>query len=698
MLRVLSCLTDQHDYRLVVLAVVVCLLSTYTAFRLFQRAQAFQGSGRAGWLFLTGVAAGSGIWATHFIAMLAFQPSIATGYLPGPTISSLFVAIGVTTAGFFLATLHKSMAWRALAGGLVGIGISTMHFTGMSGFEVAGHISWHLPTALTAVAFGAAFGAAAVVAADAPIGDWQRLLAPVLLALGIATMHFTAMGAVIIMPDPTVGVSASLLDSGHLAMAVAGVALLVIGTGIATALIDKRSEEGILRERREAQHRIRFLAEHDVLTGLFNRASFQMALDRACRPTPGGAVGGFALCSIDLDEFKQANDIYGHLAGDAVLQQVAERINGIAEEGFCARLSGDEFVVMMPGVLNRDSAGELAGSIVTRLAEAYEFQGEEIRIGCSVGVVLYPDDAGSADELLGRADMALYQAKSGRNRYAFFEPGLEKAISDRRTLAFELREAIEKDRLAVYYQPLATTETRTVRGFEALLRWQHPTRGPVPPMEFIPIAEENGTIIRLGLWVLRRACADATKWKEPLSIAVNLSAVQLQPELPIAVGQILMETGLTPSRLELEVTETALMKNPQRALAVLRQLKALGIRIALDDFGTGYSSLSMLQAFPFDKIKLDKTFVGRMADHHQAASIVRAVLGLSKSIGIPVVAEGVETEGQFAFLASEACDQVQGYLIGRPLPISYYSELVGENNFANAQVSTARAGLAQTAA
>jgi predicted signal transduction protein with EAL and GGDEF domain len=305
------------------------------------------------------------------------------------------------------------------------------------------------------------------------------------------------------------------------------------------------------------------------------------------------------------------------------------------------------------------------------LAAPVTYDGQEVTLGSSLGVSLYPDDGRTTEALMANADMALYRAKeSGRGVYRFFKREMDDSIRERRSLARDLRQGITDEELVVHYQPLARATDGEVCGFEALVRWNHPTRGMIPPLEFIPVAEENGLIGALGDWVLRRACADAASWEKPLRIAVNLSPIQLHnPALPSLVHEVLITTGLSPSRLELEITESALFKDYQRALDNLRRLKALGVRIAMDDFGTGFSSLSTLQSFPFDKIKIDKSFVENIHRHDRATVIVRAVLGLGRSLEIPVVAEGVETAEQILFLRGENCTELQGYAIGRPTPL-----------------------------
>lgn len=435
-----------------------------------------------------------------------------------------------------------------------------------------------------------------------------------------------------------------------------------------------------LSDRLDAELRIRFLAEHDVLTGLPNRASFQRRLETACREvrTDGRR---FALFCLDLDRFKEANDVFGHLAGDAVLAQTATRLRALlGPDAFASRLGGDEFVVLVFDPSGTRAVADIADEIVTNLSRPFLYNGQRIHAGTSVGIAVAPNDGEAPELLLARADMALYRAKGqGRGRYCFFERSMDEETRLRRTLAFQLRDAIAADELEIHYQPLANLSAQAIIGFEALARWRHPVHGMIAPGVFISIAEESGAIAELGEWVLRTACAEAARWRNPLKVAVNLSALQLeQVNLPEIVHGILYSTGLSPGRLELEVTESSLMRNPQRALDVLRRIKSLGVDIAMDDFGTGFSSLSTLQSFPFDKLKIDRSFVDRVGVQDQASSIVRAVVGLSRSLDIRVVAEGVENTAQIEFLTGEACDEVQGFAIGRPLPIADYAHVIGD--------------------
>jgi predicted signal transduction protein with EAL and GGDEF domain len=343
--------------------------------------------------------------------------------------------------------------------------------------------------------------------------------------------------------------------------------------------------------------------------------------------------------------------------------------NELGRDEFVARLGGDEFVAM---TRFEDPARllSIAARLDAVLKAPFAIRSFEARLGASIGVAVFPDDAETAEALIGNADLAMYRAKSqGAQAPCFYDAELDEAIRDRRELANDLRQAIDENRLDVHYQVQASVKTRAVTGYEALVRWNHPERGAIPPSFFIPIAEENGLILQLGEWVMRRACSDAMKWDHEAKVAVNVSAVQLaHADLPRLFHQIMIETGLPPRRLEVELTETAIMVDRTRALHVLRQIKALGVCIALDDFGTGYSSLETLRAFPFDKIKLDQVFAAELESSPQATAIIRAVLALGKSLSIPVLAEGIETDQQLAVLVEEGCDEAQGFLLGRPGP------------------------------
>ncbi|MCA6099903.1 sensor domain-containing protein [Bradyrhizobium australafricanum] len=439
-------------------------------------------------------------------------------------------------------------------------------------------------------------------------------------------------------------------------------------------------------DRRQTESRMAHMAYHDGLTDLPNRAAFLQALTQMIEACDG-TDEEFAVLCVDLDGLKEINDVYGHAMGDKVLIEVAQRLQAVARGGVVARLSGDEFGLIIDG--KQPVAGiALAEQAAEALGQDFLIDGKSVRTGLTTGIAVFPDNGSDAASLLANSGAALFRAKAkSRGTISIFEPEMDQQIRDRRVLHQELSVAIKNGELSLYYQPQAAAGGRVaasqIIGFEALARWHHPVRGFVPPGDFIPLAEESGLIVEMGEWILREACREAASWAIPLQVAVNLSPAQFtHGDLVGLVHSILLETGLTPDRLELEITEGVLIEDFDRGLSLLRRLKALGVRISMDDFGSGYSSLSYLQAFPFDKIKIDRAFVINLGRNPQSAAIVRAVIDLGHGLEMSIVAEGVETEAQLDFLAEEGCDAVQGYLIGRPAPIGQFAALVGGDQLA----------------
>jgi diguanylate cyclase (GGDEF)-like protein/PAS domain S-box-containing protein len=922
MFRVITCLTSEHDWRLVVLAGLVCFLASCAAVSLVHRALAAQGRTRTVWIATAGAATGCGIWATHFIAVLAYDPGVVVGYGLVLTTLSLVVAIAITSCGLAAAVSGRG-PWRAAAGGaLVGGGVACMHYLGMAALELPGRITWAPGLVIASIVLGIVLGAAAVAVVCLRRRAGWSAAAALLLTLAIVSHHFTAMGAVLIVPDPARPISALILSPTALAFSIAGAAAALLGMCIVASLGDRRakallrdrnrlldaalnnmvqgvnmfdaegrltlfnarylqmyrllpdgvkpgctirdlvesrirsgtffatdperyiaelsgavlhdrtpstkmlelddgrvvavssqpmmaggwvvthedvterhravkelertrnfldtvlenvpativvkdardlryillnraSEEfyGVPRERmlgktasdifphplgrdiesrdrrslaegtrqildarpvetprngrrlvtstrlvirdednepqylvnvvqdvterKRAEARIAHMAHYDGLTDLPNRAAFNecfaSTLERAAAEKQT-----FALLCIDLDRFKEINDVFGHAVGDALLRAFGERLGKAAEGAFLARTGGDEFAVIENGGAGPAGAAALAERLMAAVAEDVEIDGNRLRLGLSIGVAIYPTDGTDESALIGNADAALYRAKTGgRGSIRFFEAEMDQRLRERRVLVHDLQSAVERGELLVHYQPQARLDGG-ITGFEALVRWNHPTRGLIAPDMFIPAAEESGLILAIGEWVLREACREAAAWPKPLNIGVNLSPIQFRHgDLPSLVHAVLLETGLAPGRLELEITESVLVDDFARGVSILRRLKLLGVHIAMDDFGTGYSSLSNLQAFAFDRIKIDRSFIASLQSNRQSATIVRAVIGLGRGLDLPVIAEGVETSEQLAFLSSEACAEVQGYLVGRPQPIEAYAEAVG---------------------
>jgi diguanylate cyclase (GGDEF)-like protein/PAS domain S-box-containing protein len=792
MYQVLTCLTTEHDWRLVALAGAVCFLASMVAISLFDRARAAHGRARLVWIALDAAVSGTGIWATHFIAILAYDPGTGAGYSTRVTILSLVFAVLITGIGLGIALSDKRRIFAALGGIVVGIGVAAMHYTGMMALELPARIAWSFDIVIASVVFGSLFGALALVIASGRQSFGRSAAATVLLTVAIVSHHFTGMGAVTLIPDPTLVAEGMLISPTLLSFLIAGSAVVILGISLTVASMDRRSKgalreqkmlldtalenmsqglgmydaEGrillfnerymamtgrsdlelrgrllvdVLREQKaagrwegepeeffaklvadagagrsatrtmqqrgrsmrivtqpmksggwvatfediteweQAQAQISHMARHDALTNLPNRTLFREELERALHMVK--RTDQLAVLCLDLDHFKKINDSLGHPVGDALLEQAAARLRTCVGPGdTVARLGGDEFaIVQFCNGCEPSAVPALASQIVEVVAAPYEIEGHQLVIGVSIGISLAPEDGDNPDELLKNADLALYRAKAdGRGTYRFFEAGMDARAQARRVLELDLRLALQRDEFEVHYQPIRDLASGEIAVCEALVRWKHPQRGLIAPNHFIPIAEETGLIIQLGDWVLRTACAVAVRWASAC-VAVNLSPVQFRnPDLVATVKSALEQSGLPAHRLELEITESVLLQNSDTTRAMLHELRGLGVKISLDDFGTGYSSLSYLRSFPFDKIKIDRSFINELATGKDSLAIVRAVTGLGKSLGIVTTAEGVETDAQLELLSREGCTQVQGYLISKPRPIAEVEGLLIE--------------------
>ncbi|MEJ2623272.1 MAG: EAL domain-containing protein [Pseudolabrys sp.] len=925
MFHAVNSLNLPHDWRLVVLAVVVCLLGGLAAISLFQRASVLKGSARLRWLLTAGVATGCGVWATHFIAILGLNPGFPVSYDLYLSVLSLVVAIAASAIGLAFAVYAKPRRRAAVGGAIIGLGAAAVYFIGMAGLQMPGAIVWSPLLVIVAVLFAVVLGALALTCAAGGERTADLASGALLLAAAVLALHYTAMAAAGFVHDPTfrlMGVPSLSPESMGVALAAVVGSMLAIcfvgsisdratrrmidvqnkrldsavnnmnqglcmfdddgrvvvwnqryldmyrmdparvrvgcslidvlearvaagtfardpksyaadllatikrgksfiinteladgrviavvnqpspdGGWVAThediterthaqrelertrvfldtviesvpspilvkdlpslnyiyvnraaetflgvsrdAVLGKTTQQVIpkmsagvidaedrtlvesgdttfvgehaletpangtrivtatrhivrgpdnnpqyqitlvrdLTDRKRDEQRIAHMAHHDALTDLPNRAAFNECIG-ATIDLAVVASDSFAVLALDIDRFKAVNDVFGHHVGDALLREVAQRLAVACEGAFLARTGGDEFVVISPAGPQPATGMALARRLQEAFALEVEIEGHALKIALTVGIALYPQDGTDAAALVANANAALYRAKAElRGTVRFFDRAMDKQLRDQRALQQDLLSAIARDELTLHYQPQARIDGEVI-GFEALARWQHPRHGMVLPSTFIPLAEESGSILALGEWALRAACREAVSWSKPLTVAINLSPVQFRDvDLPKLVHEVLLETGLSPARLELEITEGVLIGDFTRAVGILRRLKALGVRIAMDDFGTGYSSLSYLQSFPFDKIKIDKSFIANATDSEQSATIVRAVIALGRGLKLPVMAEGVETDEQLRFLAEEKCDEVQGYLIGRPMPIGDYAEIVGRAPF-----------------
>ncbi|WP_426956856.1 bifunctional diguanylate cyclase/phosphodiesterase [Muricoccus radiodurans] len=666
---------------------------------------------------LGGTLLGLSIAAMHHLGMTAVQLPGHIQFVPGYVTASAMAAALLGALALLVLRPDASRPRRLAGAGLLVLTIVSLHFIGMGGVEVFPDPAVEVPssslprlllgalvTTVTAAALAAGLAVLALearvsLAAEAAEAGRLRSLADAAfeaLALIDGNGQVTDASSRLAdlagtTPEALIGRPfAALFDSAgpgsEAATLVSGIPVELRRRDIETAagpreVVSLRD----LRERIESG-RIRHLAMHDALTGLANRAMLGQRLDEEEARARRGSEP-FAVLCLDLDRFKPVNDTHGHAAGDRLLRGVADRLRGaVRETDLVARLGGDEFVIVQSMAGQPDAARVLAQRIVAALAQPFDLGEVEATISTSIGIALYPADGATGEELLRAADVALYRVKQeGRCGFAFFQSAMDLDVRRRRTTEGELREAVARGELSLAWQPLADARSGRVLGFEVLLRWNHPERGAIPPDVFIPLAESSGAIVQIGEWALREAAREAAGWTQPLRVAVNISALQiLQPDFPSAVRGILEESGLEPSRLELEVTETLLLSQTERALATLRALKAIGVCVSLDDFGTGASSLGMLRSFPFDKVKMDRSFVGTLTQDNQSAAIVRAILGLSRGMGLPVVAEGVETEAQAGFLCAAQCEEIQGYFIGRPQPIEAYGAVTGRALVADA--------------
>jgi diguanylate cyclase (GGDEF)-like protein len=676
MVRIIGCITQQHDLRLILCALLICCFACFTTVNMLWRAASHSGRGQAAWLFGAAIVFGSGVWTTHFVAMLAFISDQVIGYAIGiTTLSFLTVCFGAVGA-FWLAVNHARNPLGKLASGIaLGSGVAAMHYIGIAAMWLHGSTSFEFSYVVASVVAAAGFSSLAVANVGALQSAQRCLVTTGWLCAAVLALHFTGMTAFRIEMAPVQAPAGLLIGSTLLATVIMAVCAVILALSLFGSLVDGHLSSRLTREAETLHH----LAHHDALTGLPNRLHCNQHIAELVT-TRSGADTGVAVLCLDLDRFKQVNDVFGHQGGDRVLVQVGIRLQSLVRPtDIVARIGGDEFVVLVVPPIAAAAAATLAGRIIDAMSASFQLDGQQVTIGTSVGLALAPADGVTGPDLLKNADIALYQAKKdGRGTYRFFKESMNKQLRDRQMLERDLHTGITEDQFELHYQPFLDLRTRKIVGFEALARWRHPTRGLVPPDAFIPLAEETGLIVPLGRLVLDAACREAASWDAPLTVAVNFSPVQFREDnLAEQVMDVLSRTGLAPDRLEMEVTENVLLRQTDSAVKTLNALGKLGISISLDDFGTGYSSLSYLRRFAFNKIKLDRSFIQALGEDAESAVITRAIVALGHSLRLTVIAEGVETQEQLAFLEDEGCDQVQGYLIGKPMPASSLVDLVG---------------------
>lgn len=647
-------MVNDHRAHLALLAFTVGLLGCFAFVRSFQRMREASAGLRPWWNLALAILLGATLYSSHSIFISAARPEVASPeWAIVASVLLVLVAVGAVLADDFQRrrSSRESLRLHQLADG-----------------AMDGMVLCRNGQVLEANrAFCSMMGMTAQELRQRPLWQLAGLSSHASLD---AVMDHTAPGPVEMEFCTASGANFAVEVTGH----------AIQYAGRPATLLAVRD----LSERKQMQKRMEHLLHHDVHTNLANRTYFQDRLQQAIADARQSDAM-VALFSIDLDRFKSVNDLLGQAAGDDLLVEVAARLQEVTRHtDTVARMGGDEFAIVLPRVQSAQNAALLAARIIHILQKPHMIGGGPVTITASIGIALCPQDGATAEALYQNADTALFRAKQQRgNSYCFFESRMDRQAQDHHVLEIELQGALQKKQLHLHYQPLFSTGDLHLTAFEALLRWQHPLRGNISPVDFVPLAEGTGLILPIGRWVLQTACQEAALWSRPYRISVNVSAMQLQhSNLVETVADVLRSTGLPADRLELEVTESIFLGDLDTVLRSLHEFKSMGVRITLDDFGTGYSSLSYLRRFPFDHIKIDRSFVTEMGKDAHADSIVRSIVDLGHSLDLCVTAEGVETGEQLAALKTNHCDSVQGFLLGRPVPSTALTPLraAADNN------------------
>ncbi|WP_305729721.1 bifunctional diguanylate cyclase/phosphodiesterase [Pseudomonas sp. PDM26] len=694
-----------HDPFLVLLAYLVACVGSFATLDMAERvAHAEKSASQTLWRWVgSGCLAGS-IWAMHFVGMLAFQAPIALHYQPPVTVFSLTIALLAAWLAMHTLSLPELSLRRCLTASIgIGLGIATMHYVGMTAMHANASVYYHpgLFALSIAIAIGAALAALLLAwylrDGAGMLHQLIKYCASLLLGAGILSMHLTAMAAFnLVLPEGSLPAQSGDHSQLQLALTVAVMTLLIIGSSISAALADKKLQRkdndlqrvnSLLSQLDQARRSLQQVAHYDALTNLINRRGFnQVFAEKLIEKSNKG--GMLAVMFLDIDHFKRINDSLGHDAGDELLKVLAGHIKSSvrSHEDVVARFGGDEFCLLID-LHDREEARHMAQRIMLKMKEPIELAGRRMVMTTSIGISLFPEDGKTCEELLKNADLALYQSKGrGRNGLSFFSANLKTRATLELQLEEELRHALREDTgLMLYYQPIYDLKTGQVSKLEALIRWQHPVHGFLVPDRFIAIAEANGLIAELDNWVLRKACQDlgalSRQGCADLKIAVNCSPLSLaRIELADEIESALRAAGVEPQRLELEVTENALMGNIANTLMLLRQIRALGVSLSIDDFGTGYSSLAYLKRLPLNTLKIDRSFIQDIPKATQDMEIVQAIIVMAHTLHLQVVTEGVETFEQYQFLENHGCDFVQGYLLSRPVPLAELHPVLNEIN------------------
>jgi diguanylate cyclase len=693
--RALAYLPSSYDPWVVTASLLIASFASYVALDLAKRVRTQDRSVALGWWAGGSIAMGTGIWCMHFVGMLAFSLPIALGYARALTFASWVAGVAVSAVALYVAS-RGSLRWRTLAGGALamGAGICAMHYTGMAALDMVPGIVWD-PLLIAASALIAVIASAVALliffwlrTVSARLGLLCQVLAALVMGVAICGMHYTGMAAAS-FPVGAICLSADALAGNSLGVLVAVSSLALLALTLFTSTLDARMQSRTARlagslkvanaQLQTVNDELKRRAFIDPLTGLPNRLLFEDRLlhalqrgERAEGRTTGRSAEKTAVLFIDLDAFKPVNDSLGHAAGDEVLKETALRLRVAARDSdTVARIGGDEFVLLMEEVASLADCVALARRLVEMIARPFEVAGRQVQVTGSVGIVVYPEH-GHKDKLLAHADAAMYAAKrAGGNTYALFESHMDAGALEQLGLQNDLRHAVERGQLELYYQPKIDGQHGNIRGVEALLRWNHPERGIVNPGVFIPIAERFGLINSVGNWVIDEACRQMQAWADDgvrMRVAINLSVHQLREEdLVERIAKALARHRVEPAQLLCEITESVAMEDIKGSQRAFDGLARIGVFLSIDDFGTGYSSLSYLRQLPARQLKIDRSFVGDIEASSDARAIVSAVIQLAHALGLRVVAEGVETEGQRDILIALGCDELQGFLFARPM-------------------------------
>lgn len=680
-------LVSQYNQILVVISFVVAILAAYTALNMAGRVAGSQGIAARIWLAGGGVAMGIGIWAMHFIGMLAMDLAMSMSYDVAITALSMAIAIGSSMFALWLVSGEQLRLRRLLPGAFVmGTGIVAMHYTGMAALEVSPGIVWDKTWVALSVVIALAASLVALwltfrLRYEAAQVALMRLGAALTMGIAIAGMHYAGMKAA--QFPVTTHMHHHGINGSWLAVLVSVVALSILAITLLVSMLDARLQARttlLASSLAEANRELAQLALHDTLTRLPNRILLEDRLSQAINKADREGTH-FALMFMDLDGFKAVNDAYGHVTGDKLLVAVTKRLLlPLKGQYTLARIGGDEFVLLVE-VSGPDDAASLANALVRAIDSPFSVDPYELVVTVSIGIALYPHDGKTDREMMFNADAAMYHTKHvGRNGYHFFQPSMNTLAQTHLQLMNDLWMAVERDELRLHYQPKFHAPAGPILGFEALLRWEHPKQGLLTPDVFLQLAEKTGLIISIGNWVINEACRQLRAWHiqghTNWSMAVNLSTLQFeQPSLVNTVLDCLALHQLPPESLILEVTETTAMNNPDESVRVLTELTNAGVKASIDDFGTGYSSLLYLKRLPACELKIDRAFVKDLSGESDDATIVSAIVALAKTLNLKVVAEGVETEAQQAFLTELGCNMLQGYLLGKPVSAQAVEEL-----------------------